>query len=534
MNGDHWIIVGSGPSGVSAAQALISRGQKVTLIDSGIQIEKETETIVSDLGKQQPETWDSASIEAIKLKTAVNSSGIPRKKIFGSEFPFDRTGVPWDYKPSGVGCFPSFAEGGLSNVWGAAVLPVRSSEIVDWPISRRELDPHYQAVESFMPISGTSHDLIDWFSLNASLENRSRYQLSQQALRLLEDLEHSKDNLRRLGFQYGQSRLAARVKNCNYCALCMYGCPYGLIYKSTSTLKDLEKTGLLIHMSGLILESLSESTHSVEACLIDRKTGTRSTLQGDRLFLACGPIESTRLLLNLTKLDPSRVTLQDNQYLLFPWVRYASTPDVKQERLHTLSQLFFEIENPELSKYSVHIQAYSYNDLFPRALKSVAFGLGTVFQPLDSHLFSRFWMLQTYFHSHDSPGIRVDLQKNATGMECLELKSHSPSEFHRSRQKAILSYFKRHSKFFKAFPVSFMARFGLAGSGNHLGSSFPMARDPVTGQTDLWGRPFGFSRIHAVDSSVLPSVPATTMTYTVMANAHRIATESHEKFKPVR
>jgi choline dehydrogenase-like flavoprotein len=29
-------------------------------------------------------------------------------------------------------------------------------------------------------------------------------------------------------------------------------------------------------------------------------------------------------------------------------------------------------------------------------------------------------------------------------------------------------------------------------------------------------------RVHVVDASVLPSVPATTITYTIMANAHRI------------
>jgi len=31
-------------------------------------------------------------------------------------------------------------------------------------------------------------------------------------------------------------------------------------------------------------------------------------------------------------------------------------------------------------------------------------------------------------------------------------------------------------------------------------------------------------RIHAIDSTILPSIPATTITYTVMANAYRIGT----------
>ncbi len=45
-------------------------------------------------------------------------------------------------------------------------------------------------------------------------------------------------------------------------------------------------------------------------------------------------------------------------------------------------------------------------------------------------------------------------------------------------------------------------------------------------ETDRLGRPQGLSCVHVVDASVLPSIPATTITYAVMANAHPIATES--------
>jgi choline dehydrogenase-like flavoprotein len=44
--------------------------------------------------------------------------------------------------------------------------------------------------------------------------------------------------------------------------------------------------------------------------------------------------------------------------------------------------------------------------------------------------------------------------------------------------------------------------------------------------TDVLGRPFGLSRIHVVDTSVLPAIPATTVGLLTMANAHRIAAQS--------
>jgi choline dehydrogenase-like flavoprotein len=50
-----------------------------------------------------------------------------------------------------------------------------------------------------------------------------------------------------------------------------------------------------------------------------------------------------------------------------------------------------------------------------------------------------------------------------------------------------------------------------------------MAGAPGPDQSDRWGRPHGFQRVHLTDASVLPEIPATTITLAVMANAHRIA-----------
>jgi hypothetical protein len=72
-----------------------------------------------------------------------------------------------------------------------------------------------------------------------------------------------------------------------------------------------------------------------------------------------------------------------------------------------------------------------------------------------------------------------------------------------------------------------MIRFSNPGSGTHCGSSFPMrARPSAPFDTDALGRPFGWRRVHAVDASILPSIPGTTLAFAVMANAVRIAEQA--------
>jgi len=52
-----------------------------------------------------------------------------------------------------------------------------------------------------------------------------------------------------------------------------------------------------------------------------------------------------------------------------------------------------------------------------------------------------------------------------------------------------------------------------------------MSRQPKKFESDVLGRPYGFSRLHMVDSSVFPSIAAQSITLPVMANAYRIADE---------
>ncbi len=84
----------------------------------------------------------------------------------------------------------------------------------------------------------------------------------------------------------------------------------------------------------------------------------------------------------------------------------------------------------------------------------------------------------------------------------------------------------KQSRRLGAIPLIPMLKFGEPGRSFHSGGSFPMVRQPNGFQTDLLGRPAGWRRVHAVDATIFPSIPATTITLSVMANAHRIASEA--------
>src|ERR1700691_2270351 len=88
------LIIGSGAAAAGTALALSRRENlKITVIDIGLQLETEREQLVKDLASSSPDGWDVEAVEIIsKPPAASRNSGIPEKRVFGSDYPFRNLG----------------------------------------------------------------------------------------------------------------------------------------------------------------------------------------------------------------------------------------------------------------------------------------------------------------------------------------------------------------------------------------------------------------------------------------------------------
>jgi hypothetical protein len=246
----------------------------------------------------------------------------------------------------------------------------------------------------------------------------------------------------------------------------------------------------------------------------------REPLRAERVFLACGVVSTTRLLLaSLDAFDrPARML--DSQYFLLPLLHLRGAGDPQREALHTLAQLFIEIRDPRVSARNVHLQVYSYNDMYRDLLERLAGPLRRVLGAPTRALLSRLSIVQGYLHSDDSRAIRVTLRRGEAAPR-LVLEAESNPATRRTLHR-VVAKLARHARDLGALPLWPLLQVAPPGRGFHSGGTFPMRATPGPFQSDVLGRPHGFERVHAVDSSVLPSIPSTTITFSVMANAHRI------------
>jgi choline dehydrogenase-like flavoprotein len=523
-------VIGSGPAGVACAHALLQRGARVMMLDAGVALETDRAALIAEMSRTTPASWTPEQIARIKEGTSASSKGIPLKLLFGSDFPYRHCDELLGIKYEGVALRPSFARGGLSTVWGSAMLPYVQEDVADWPFTISELAEHYTAVVGLTGISQKRDGLEKLFPLFQ--ERPAALNLSAQAVALRDRLEQNRVPLSNAGIHFGQARIAVKVQQlpdsagCVYCGLCMYGCPYGYIYNSESTLKQLQTRPDFAYKPGVVVTSLQETSDRIQIKGYYLANREPFEMEATRAYVAAGVIPTTQILLRSLALHERAISMRDSQYFLFPLALTKSVGDVTRESLHTLSQLFIEILDPEISRHTIHLQIYSYNSLVGEAVRSSFGPLAKPLEALARSLERRLLIVQGFLHSKDSALITTTLTKAGNGAgEQLKLQAEVTPESKAIIRKVIRKLFG-HRRQLGAWPIGPMLQIAPPGRGIHSGGSFPMSAQPGRLETDILGRPNGWQRLHAVDATVLPSIPATTITFSVMANAHRIGWKS--------
>ena len=521
-------VIGSGPSGVACAMALLRRGRDVTMLDGGEALEPERQQAVERLRMLDPSEWNGTNISFLKEGVVADRKGVGVKRIFGSDYPYRGVEQLMPTHKKGVDTKSSLAVGGLSAAWGSAILPFRDEDMVGWPLRLADLAPYYRDVLSLMGTSLVQDDLAELFPLFVAPDGALRR--SRQADSLMRDLEKHRIHLRAQGIWFGAARLATRPHvrgaqpGCTYCGLCMYGCPYGLIYSAEDTLAQLAEYPKFHRISGVVVERLQETNEgSVLIRGRQRTTGASVDFTASRVYLAAGALASSRIVLRSQEAYGKTVTLKNSQYFLLPILRYAGTARVQKEALHTLAQVFLEIIDPEICDRTVHLQVYTYNDLYEAAIRRTAGPAAGLLRPIWGALLGRMLTVQGYLHSDFSPAIGATLERRADNSDLLRLEAlHPEGDQAHVILKRIVHKLSQNARWLRSIPIGPLLNKPDAGHGFHVGGTFPMSERPVGFQSDLLGRPAGFNRVHLVDSSVLPSIPATTITFSVMANAFRI------------
>ncbi len=508
----HVVVIGSGPSGVAAAHALLARGVEVTVVDGGEVLEPHRAAQVDALRAIAP-PWTTQQLDGLRGNLSASRRGIAQKRAFGSDFVY--RGVDFIRAGADIHWSASHATGGLSHVWGAAVLPWAEADLAGWPITRAALFDREASLREIVPMIGAQDDLDAQHPWAVAPD--AALPLSRPMRQLLGHWQDNRAHLQHNGWRFGSARLAVDLKTCVRCGLCLHGCPRGSIWTASAVLQRWVREGRVRHLPGLQVQVLRQHDDAIEVQALDRRSGEPVQLTADRVFLAAGTLASAWILART--FGRAHTRLLTSQYFLAPFLPEQAARGALAEAELTLAQAFLQV-TPDGSQHAANLQFYGPNDVHEAAIARTWGPLARLLRPVTTRAADRLLSLQGYLHSADSPGIDARL---VDGQLQLAAVAHAGSA---RLVEALCRQLHRDRAALGGRLLRPLLRVGAAGEGAHVGGGWPMAAQPEAGQTDVLGRPPGWPRLHVVDASVLPSVAAATFTWTAMNNAARIAHEA--------
>src|SRR5262245_39056598 len=256
------VVVGSGPAGAMAAHELLRKGIPVTLLESGEDIQRGV--LVRIAGRNL-----YRNLPQMSKVTGLIVSGDPE------------TNLEYNY-----------ALGGLSNQWTGAVPRFCAEDFTEgeqhhekfrWPVNYDELAPFYEIAERTLEITADPRDVP---VLPAGYSDY-RHQLPKDWQSVMQ-----------AALKYGQGFTIMPLADGAPFLLLRRGTSFNSYSKLLAKFVNHAKLRLITQAHALKLEWDADKKKAVAVIYCDRRTSTHNRVNASAFVVACGPLNSPKLLFN--------------------------------------------------------------------------------------------------------------------------------------------------------------------------------------------------------------------------------------------
>jgi choline dehydrogenase-like flavoprotein len=530
------VVVGSGASGVHFALSALIKGHFVTMVDYGQSRRQQvTPDVNFDLLKERladpVEYFLGNSLEGLLLPNPEKQEyyGIPPHK----QYIFEK---PPDFRFSADGFSPmfSFAQGGLAEAWTGGCYPFNQSEFVDFPFGFEEIAPCYGEVARRIGVTGAADDLSQFLPLHDHLLEPLK--LDRHSEVLLHAYERKRRVLNEgLGCFLGRTRVAtmSREQNgrkaCDYSGRCLWGCPKEALYTPSQTLRECQQYSNFTYVPNVEAQFFKVNTEGRATALVLKQadSGLRHEIPSDYIVLAAGTLCSSKILLRSVYEATGRIVrlpgLMDNRQLLVPFLNlrmFGRTFKTDSYQYHLLGM---GIKSDIPTEY-VHCQITTLKSaLMHPIIQQLPLDLRSATAVAQaSH--ASLGVVNVNFHDSRRPENVVTLTPAQGSLPPTELAiRYVPPTDESERIRRAMQRLKKALRALGCIVPPGMTHTRPMGSSVHYSGTLPMSNQRKPWTTDANCRSHDFENVYFVDGSAFPFLPAKNLTFTLMANAVRVA-----------
>jgi choline dehydrogenase-like flavoprotein len=530
---DPIVVVGSGASGVHFALTALRKGRRVTMLDVG-HTGREPVLPVENLTGLKQNLPDPA---LYFLGPRYESLVLPGSEGEYYAFPPSKEHVfrPYNgfqFRGDGFAALHSFAAGGLAEVWTGGCYPFDDRDLREFPFGYERLGRYYGRVAEEIGVTGAKDDMAAVFPYHDGLLEPLR--LDQHSAVLLDSYTRRRQTFNeKFQCRMGRARLAVLSRDrgdrkaCDYSGRCLWGCPHQAFYTPSITLAECRSFPGFTYCSGLFVDHFRlDGSGKVQSVVASTRDGQTREIPAGSLVLAAGTLCSARIFLESLYRDtgkaPELTGLMDNRQILMPFVNLRMLGRQWSPETYQYHQVAMAVRMDTGDMIHGLVTTLKTALIHP-LVQTLPFDLGTsvaAFRGVHGAL----GMVNINLPDHRREENFIALDTTVTPHRLVV--HYRPGEGEDVRLRSIIASFRRILMQLKCFAPPKTIHVRPMGASVHYAGTLPMTEANAPGTCTPEGASREIENLYFADGSTFPDLPAKNLTFTLMANATRIAEEA--------